>query len=108
MFIQPYRCEWDYCDKAYSHKIDLKRHMQHHTGRKAYTCPFDGCGRTFTKKSNMDSRKSIVMILKAFTIKLKCLLIFKNRFAIAHWTTASQGKKAIFIEKFTFKKNLIL
>jgi hypothetical protein len=27
-----------------------------------YTCPFAGCGKTLTKKSNMDSPKSIMII----------------------------------------------
>lgn len=71
---KPHHC--DQCDKKYSHKIDLKRHMMLHTGNKAYKwwahikfrssdeClmsflhPYSPyCERTFTKKSNMECRK---------------------------------------------------
>lgn len=31
---KPHKC--DQCDKKYSHKIDLKRHMMLHTGNKPY------------------------------------------------------------------------
>lgn len=76
---KPHKC--DQCDKKYSHKIDLKRHMMLHSGNKAYkwwenhficwTSPSikyliktwkilffsPYCDRTFTKKSNMECRK---------------------------------------------------
>ena len=54
--MQPYKCT--YCDKAYSHRIDLKRHTQSHTGKYSFTCEYPDCGKGYSKKSAYDSRKN--------------------------------------------------
>ncbi|KAJ8455090.1 hypothetical protein ONZ45_g19054 [Pleurotus djamor] len=45
--------ECSYCGKGFNRPSSLKIHLNSHTGEKPFTCPVEGCGRSFSVLSNM-------------------------------------------------------
>ncbi|TFL04145.1 hypothetical protein BDV98DRAFT_502866, partial [Pterulicium gracile] len=41
------------CQKGFKHPSGLRIHSTSHTGEKPYTCPEEGCGRSFSVRSNL-------------------------------------------------------
>lgn len=41
------------CDKAFSRPSSLRIHSHSHTGEKPFRCPYRGCGKAFSVRSNM-------------------------------------------------------
>lgn len=41
------------CNKQFKRPSSLQTHYYSHTGEKIFKCPWDGCGRLFSVKSNM-------------------------------------------------------
>lgn len=48
--VKPFKCKD--CDKAFSHKSNLKEHEKIHSGEKSHVC--DKCGKAFTTKSSLN------------------------------------------------------
>ncbi|EUC55706.1 C2H2-type zinc-finger protein [Rhizoctonia solani AG-3 Rhs1AP] len=47
------------CGQAFDRPSSLQTHMNTHTGEQPFQCPFEGCGRKFSVKSNMRRHLSV-------------------------------------------------
>ena len=47
------------CDKRLSSKQNLNEHMNTHTGRNPYLCPYDDCGERFKHASQLSIHKKL-------------------------------------------------
>ena len=50
--IKKFKCQ--YCDKSFGRISTLKAHIIVHTKEKKFQCKFEGCGKRFTEKRNME------------------------------------------------------
>ncbi|KAI8871443.1 hypothetical protein GQ42DRAFT_113577, partial [Ramicandelaber brevisporus] len=41
------------CNRAFTRRTHLLRHMNIHTKTQSFKCPVEGCGRQFSRKDNM-------------------------------------------------------
>ena len=48
-----FKCHYEGCDKNFTSKWSLTRHIRTHTGDKAYKCCIDGCGKAFVQKCSL-------------------------------------------------------
>lgn len=53
--LRPFKCEEVNCNKAFSRKEHLMRHVISHTGKKMFSCEF--CHKLFSRKDNLNKHR---------------------------------------------------
>lgn len=55
--IRPFKCNEPTCNKSFSRKEHLLRHVSSHTGRKEFEC--NVCHKMFSRKDNLNKHRRI-------------------------------------------------
>ena len=75
---KPVHCPYDGCGKVFTHKGQLRNHMNIHRSRKMHLCPHPGCGKTFKDRSNLKVHMRIHTGEKPFKCLYGCGKRFNN------------------------------